>query len=258
MGEYIGAYPLVIVSPADRDLIADGSSLRRKFIDGSGIPDLIAAPGCGGIARTDNRIAQRPAQNAFRNFAPDRRVRQGDDRTWPQNIRRPAEFPRAVRPCIQKDILGYIRRRGTSGHNIYEHLRKPGCREILHAARARPYGRFFHHRSAQDDLKFTLDGYPVKNYGSQGQQKTFLTALKLAQFHFITSLTGRKPILLLDDIFDKLDSRRVEYIMEPCQRRYFRTDIRFRHTTRTHTRTDARTGRRSQHIHTVEMKKRGP
>lgn len=65
----------------------------------------------------------------------------------------------------------------------------------------------------KDDLRLTLDGYPVKNYGSQGQQKTFLTALKLAQFRFMTRAKGEKPILLLDDVFDKLDSSRVQYIL---------------------------------------------
>ncbi|MCE1200376.1 MAG: DNA replication and repair protein RecF, partial [Marinilabiliales bacterium] len=65
----------------------------------------------------------------------------------------------------------------------------------------------------KDDLDLQLDGYPIKRLGSQGQNKTYLIALKLAQFEFIRSLQGSKPILLLDDIFDKLDSSRVEQIV---------------------------------------------
>ena len=65
----------------------------------------------------------------------------------------------------------------------------------------------------KDDLLFKIGDFPIKKQGSQGQQKTFLIALKLAQFDFIKHLVGYKPLLLLDDIFDKLDDTRVESIV---------------------------------------------
>jgi DNA replication and repair protein RecF len=65
----------------------------------------------------------------------------------------------------------------------------------------------------RDDLQLNLEEYPLKKIGSQGQQKTYLVALKLAQFEFIRKLSGLKPLLLLDDIFDKLDKSRVEKIV---------------------------------------------
>jgi DNA replication and repair protein RecF len=65
----------------------------------------------------------------------------------------------------------------------------------------------------KDDLNFTIAGHPIKKFGSQGQQKSFLIALKLAQFHFIKELSSTTPILLLDDIFDKLDENRVSHIV---------------------------------------------
>jgi len=65
----------------------------------------------------------------------------------------------------------------------------------------------------KDDLLFKIDDFPIKKQGSQGQQKTYLIALKLAQFDFIKNLVGYKPLLLLDDIFDKLDDTRVESIV---------------------------------------------
>ena len=65
----------------------------------------------------------------------------------------------------------------------------------------------------KDDLIFEIDGYPIKKFGSQGQQKSYLIALKLAQFDFIKSQAKVKPILLLDDIFDKLDDLRVEQLI---------------------------------------------
>ncbi len=66
----------------------------------------------------------------------------------------------------------------------------------------------------KDELQFLLGGHPLKKFGSQGQQKSFLIALKLAQFNFIENATGVKPILLLDDIFDKIDDKRVAALMQ--------------------------------------------
>ena len=66
----------------------------------------------------------------------------------------------------------------------------------------------------KDDLVFTINGNPIKKFGSQGQQKSFLIGLKLTQFDYISRLTEKKPILLLDDIFDKLDHGRVEHLMK--------------------------------------------
>ena len=66
----------------------------------------------------------------------------------------------------------------------------------------------------KDDLIFEIEGHPVKKFGSQGQQKSFLIALKLAQFDFIKDLGKIAPILLLDDIFDKLDENRVAHIVD--------------------------------------------
>ena len=59
-----------------------------------------------------------------------------------------------------------------------------------------------------------IDGYPAKKFGSQGQQKTFVIAIKLAQFEYTRRIKGFKPILLLDDIFDKLDEKRVSQIIK--------------------------------------------
>jgi DNA replication and repair protein RecF len=66
----------------------------------------------------------------------------------------------------------------------------------------------------KDDLSFTIQGHPVKKFGSQGQQKSFIIALRLAQYEYIKKLKGYKPILLLDDIFDKLDDKRVEQLIQ--------------------------------------------
>ncbi len=82
--------------------------------------------------------------------------------------------------------------------------------------RNRQRDRLFQYTSTgihRDDLSMLLDGFPIKKLGSQGQQKTYQVALKLSKFEFIRQASGIAPILLLDDIFDKFDSRRVEQII---------------------------------------------
>src|SRR5690606_36854958 len=69
-------------------------------------------------------------------------------------------------------------------------------------------------RTHKDDLLFEINGYPIKKYGSQGQQEALLIALKLAQFDLIKKQSGVLPILLFDDIFDKLDADRVKQIVQ--------------------------------------------
>ena len=66
----------------------------------------------------------------------------------------------------------------------------------------------------EDDLDFSIKNYPIKKFGSQGQQKTFLIALKLSKFDYLKDILGVKPFLLLDDIFDKLDEQRVAHLMK--------------------------------------------
>jgi len=66
----------------------------------------------------------------------------------------------------------------------------------------------------KDDLVFKINGFPVKKFGSQGQQKSFVIAIKLAQFDYTSEIKGYKPVLLFDDIFDKLDENRVKQIVK--------------------------------------------
>ena len=73
----------------------------------------------------------------------------------------------------------------------------------------------------KDDLLFMIDGFPVKKFGSQGQQKSFVIAIKLAQFEYTRQKIGFKPILLFDDIFDKLDDKRVSQIVELVSKENF-------------------------------------
>src|SRR5690606_16887045 len=85
----------------------------------------------------------------------------------------------------------------------------------------------------RDDLSLEIDGFPIKKFGSQGQQKSFLVALKLAQFDFIKQQAGVSPILLLDDIFDKLDENRVARIVKMMENNFGQLFISDTHSDRT-------------------------
>jgi len=80
---------------------------------------------------------------------------------------------------------------------------------------------FTTHGIHKDDLKMTLQNFPLKNSGSQGQNKTFVTAMKLAQFVFLKNVSKKTPILLLDDLFDKLDTERVKKIVDIISQKDF-------------------------------------
>ena len=86
----------------------------------------------------------------------------------------------------------------------------------------------------RDDLSFLIDAHPIKKFGSQGQQKSFLIALKIAQFDIVKKQAKRTPILLLDDIFDKLDDERVSKLISMVHKerfgQLFITDTHFERT----------------------------
>ena len=214
IAEHIGLIPLVIISPADQDLITEGSITRRKFIDNV-------------IGQTDknylqnlldykNTLAQRNAllkyfalNRTFDKNTLDIYNHQMNELSRPIFDKR-VEFMREFVPIFKsryKSISGDkeeidIEFRSDLNKNtllqlLEEHLDKD---KIL---------QFTSVGVHKDDLDFQISGSPIKKFGSQGQQKTFLIALKLAQFDFIKQVVGMSPIVLLDDIFDKLDQNRV-------------------------------------------------
>ncbi|MDD4820912.1 MAG: DNA replication and repair protein RecF [Flavobacteriales bacterium] len=214
MSDYIGSYPLVVVSPSDRDLIAEGSALRRKFMDGvisqTSASYLDALLSHARVVEMRNALLKTPNASSLQLDIYDSQMLDLGAKIWENR----KLFLEKFTPVFQKiyaDISGGAEMADLTYNSIFN---SDSPEEELISARTKDLMLGFSTTGAhKDDLRFTLGGYPVKRYGSQGQQKTFLTALKLAQFSFMTSLSGQKPILLLDDIFDKLDSSRVEYII---------------------------------------------
>ena len=217
--DHIGFIPLVIISPADTDLIVEGSETRRKFIDG--VISQLDSKYLQELIQYHKIISQR---NALLKYFAINHVFENDtlaiyneqlDELGQRIFEKRTAFLVDFIPTFNKHHQA-IAAVEESVQLVYESsLSEKRLLELLQdnisKDRALQYTSVGIHK---DDLSFEIDHHPIKKFGSQGQQKTFLIALKLAQFEFIKKKCGHKPILLFDDIFDKLDETRVGKIVE--------------------------------------------
>jgi DNA replication and repair protein RecF len=217
--EHIGFIPTVIISPADRDLIIEGSETRRKFIDGvisqSDSKYLNSLIDYGKIlAQRNSLLKYFAANNSFDGdtlSVYDMQLEQLGNELFKKR----KEFLESFIPIFQKryEIISNGRENVsiTYKSQLEEGDFKKQLEENLQKDMALQYTSVGVHK---DDLIFEIEGHPIKKFGSQGQQKSFLISLKLAQFDFIKALGKVSPILLMDDIFDKLDEHRVAHIVD--------------------------------------------
>ncbi|MBP1839708.1 DNA replication/repair protein RecF [Formosa algae] len=217
--DHIGFIPLVMISPADRDLIIEGSETRRKFMD-SVISQSDKAY-LNDLINYNKTVAQRNAllkffalNNTYNATTLDVYNSQLNDLGASIFEKRKA-FLDVFIPIFKARHKIISNNQEPVDLNYKSDLFKGPLKELLEHSlnkdRAVQYTSTGIHK---DDLLFEIDGHPIKKFGSQGQQKSFLIALKLAQFDFIKGLSGVNPILLLDDIFDKLDEQRVGQIIK--------------------------------------------
>ena len=183
LSEHIGLIPIVIVAPSDTLLIEGGSEERRRLMD------LV-------ISQYDRSYIE--SMNRYNKALQQRNV-----------LLKQEEEPDAEVMSLFEEQMA------SEGEHIYK-CRKAFVLDVIQRDRFkdRAVGYSLHgiHR---DDLEFCLGGHPMKREGSQGQNKTFVIALKLAQFDFLKRTNSNTtPLLLLDDIFDKLDANRVEQIVK--------------------------------------------
>lgn len=218
LSEHIGLLPLVMVSPIDNKLVLDGSDERRKYIDG--VISQFDKQYLGTLISYNKILAQRNSylKQGYSQFFDGELVSVWDEQltTLGADIfKKREEFIKELIPVFQK-YYSFIS--GDREEVMLEYQSDWLAGEFMNQLRdsrqkdlALGYTTKGIHK---DDLKFKLGEFPIKRLGSQGQQKTYLTALKFAQYDFISRRAGLTPILLLDDIFDKLDSKRVEKIVE--------------------------------------------
>ena len=218
IADHVGLIPVVIISPTDRDLIAEGSSVRRKFLDRTisqsnktYLQNLVA------YQRTLNQ------RNALlKHFASSNQFDKDTLSVFNEKLiqygqpihQARKEFIETFQPLFheryqfisgQTEVVS-ISYDSKLDENSFETLLEDSLQKdrILQYTSTGPH---------KDDLRFHINDFSIKKFGSQGQQKTFLIALKLAQFDVIRNQMNVLPILLLDDIFDKLDDKRVMQII---------------------------------------------
>ena len=218
LSDHIGLIPTVIISPADRDLISEGSSTRRKFIDGViGQTDPVFLQN---LLEYNKIISQRNALLKF--FALNNTFDLETLSIYNTQLSERSTLIFEKRKAFMENFISVFHHRyeniseGSEKVSlVYEsqlHQNTPD--KLLEESISKD--KILQHTSTgihKDDIQFLLDEQPIKKFGSQGQQKTFLVALKLAQFDFLKKQTGGAPILLLDDAFDKLDQKRVTQII---------------------------------------------
>lgn len=236
LSDHIGSVPLVMVSPADNVLIAGGSEERRRFVDM--VISQYDSEYLNALIRY-NRVLQQRNVMLRADVMPDAemfslieemmvaeavRIHQGRKQFVEELVPVFSRFHSIITGGNEEVALLYR-----------SHLNENDLQELLAASRADDRSLGYTSKGVhRDELVMKLGGYPIRKEGSQGQNKSFLVALKLAQYDFLYRKGGETPILLLDDIFDKLDSNRVEQIVNLVSGdgfgQIFITDVNREHT----------------------------
>lgn len=218
LSEHIGLIPIVMVSPGDTLLIEGGSEERRRLMD-MVISQLDVAY-IEALNRYNKALQQRNMMLRQEDVEPDPDVMS----ILEEQMAVEGELIYAKRRDFIEQLVPLFQQFYTTvsgGHeqvslNYVSHCQRGPLLNVIQRDRMkdRAVGYSLHgvHR---DDLEILLDGHPMRREGSQGQLKTFVIALKLAQFDFLKRTNSKTtPLLLLDDIFDKLDAQRVEQIVK--------------------------------------------
>jgi DNA replication and repair protein RecF len=218
ISEHIGRFPVVMLSPNDTDIIRDGSEERRKFFDG--VMAQLNSEYLENLLQYNRLLLQRNSllkQFAERNYVDELLLDVYSDPLVEVSLKlynARNEFITEFLPLFKKhyhtlsdarEEVEMIYESEVGAENFMQIFRKNRQRDL--AAQRTTIG------SHKDDFIFEINGFTLRKFGSQGQQKSFVIALKLAQFEMLTKVKGFPPLLLLDDIFDKLDDRRIQQLI---------------------------------------------
>lgn len=226
LADHIGLIPLVMVSPADASLILEGSEERRRYMNG--VISQYDRQYLEDVIRHNKALIQR--NRLLKEFSRQRYFDEDSLFIWDDQLsllgeriyHKRKEFITQLLPIFQY-YYDYI----SSGHEHVElkYQTQAGDRSLSEQM-TEAHGRdkqlqFTSVGVHRDDLILELAGYPMKQQGSQGQQKTYLVALKMAQFDFLKKISAVRPLILLDDVFDKLDANRVTQIIKLVSEDHF-------------------------------------
>lgn len=216
LSDHIGLLPLVLVSPDDSVLISEGSDERRKFVDG--VISQYNKNYLQQLLQYNNALKQRNALLKSETLTDDSLLE-----IWEDQMAFFGSYIHEQRKVFIDEFIPIFQQLYTfiSGGNEEISLKYQSQHHEndikLRMQTTRERDKILGYSTQgihKDELEMLLDGYPIKRVGSQGQNKTYLISLKLAQFYFLKRTHNLSPLLLLDDIFDKLDSERVKKIIE--------------------------------------------
>ncbi len=222
LSDHIGRLPLVAIYPHDVELVWDGGELRRKFLNAF-IAQFDRAY-IHQLAAYERVLAQR--NTLLRSDPLDASLLEVYDMQLAQAAAPVHRARTAACEALAPRLADYYARLSPEGEAVgiayVSPLNEGDLSGQLREARPRDLQRMFTtvgvHR---DNIRLELNGHALRNMGSQGQQKTFIVALRLAQYHLLRERLGYAPILLLDDLFDKLDARRVGQLAEVFSGEHF-------------------------------------
>ena len=221
---HIGLLPIVMVSPQDAILVNGSGEERRRFLN-----FILSQTDPLYLSNIQNYNALLAQRNKLLKLCAGTGARSAATRGWDELIQTitlqmesPAAYVHAKRQELAESLSQYTAQyyKELSGNReavtmrYQSDLNSNTPKEIFQRSQQQDL-RFGYTTAGphRDDMLFFIEGFPIKKVGSQGQQKSFLIALKLAQFQIIKQISGKLPILLLDDLFDKLDMTRVEYLL---------------------------------------------
>ena len=210
ISEHIGVLPIVMVSPADIAMVSESGEERRKFVNS--VLSQMEQPYLADVQQYNRLLLQR--NKLLKAGVWDEELLSTFDERLSALARpvfeRRKAFCGQLVPVVQQYYAEISGGREQVGIEYRSDLQKGSLRDILRENRDRDRVCKFTTAGVQrDDFLFTMDGHPIRRCGSQGQQKSFLVALKFAQYEVMKAACGYPPIMLLDDLFDKLDMSRV-------------------------------------------------
>lgn len=226
LADHIGQFPAVMISPYDRDLISEGSELRRKWMDG--IISQFDRSYLDDIQKYAKILAQRNA--LLKNMAEHQLFDRESIDVWNAQMITLGERIHEKRQAFVKEFAPVFQKHYNSIGDMNERvevvyrsqLNDQSFSDLLEQyERKDAITRYSNAGIHRDDLLFQIKEHPVKKFGSQGQQKSFLIALRLGQYEWLKNHLNTLPVLLLDDIFDKLDHERVEKLIKLVSDQFF-------------------------------------
>jgi DNA replication and repair protein RecF len=218
LSDHVGKYPVVMISPADSAIISEGSEERRKFLNK--IISQYNAEYLDSVLKYSKALQQR--NTLLKDFKSSGTFDSEVLSIWDSQLVKYGSYVYEERETLVNELIPVFQEYYSMISSEKEevrlsyrsHLSEGNFSDALQNSVAKD--RILEYTTVgihKDDLLLEMNNYPVKALGSQGQQKSYLVALKLAKFDYIKRKAGIAPILLLDDIFDKFDAVRVEQII---------------------------------------------